>query len=154
MKRSQQFLLGGAGGADPVADAGLLILRLFTGLALALAHGIGKIPPAEGFVGMIGGAGLPLPGLFGWFSAFAEFGGGLLLAIGLLTRPASLLIVLNMLGALLIAHTDDPFLGMEKPLLFLFIALMFLLTGPGRFSVDALIRGRQDRSTVSRFVRH
>jgi putative oxidoreductase len=35
-------------------DAGLLILRVFSGLALALAHGWGKVPPSPGFVGRVG----------------------------------------------------------------------------------------------------
>jgi putative oxidoreductase len=147
-----RFLTGGSGGADAVADAGLLILRLFAGLALALAHGIGKLPPGEGFIGMIGQT-LPAPALFAWLAGIAETFGGFLLAIGLFTRPAALLVALNMTGAVVVAHLDDPFLGMEKALLFLVIAVAFLLTGPGRYSIDAIIRGRQDRRTVSRFAR-
>lgn len=125
--------------AGPVGDLGLLILRLFAGLALALAHGIGKIPPSEGFVGMIGGFGFPMPQVFAWFSGFAEFGGGLLLALGLATRPAALIIVLNMITAIVFAHADDPFSGMELPLMFLFVASMFVFTGAGRYSIDRLI---------------
>jgi putative oxidoreductase len=123
-------------------DVGLLILRVFAGLALALAHGWRKVPPSAGFVGMIGGLGFPAPELFAWLAAAAEFGGGLLIALGLLTRPASLLVVGHFTLVVLVAHAGDPFGDRELPLFFLVTALLFLLAGPGRYSVDAALRGR------------
>jgi putative oxidoreductase len=141
--RANEVLFGGAGTNSRAADAGLLILRVFAGLALALAHGLGKIPPQEGFVGMVGGLGLPAPHIAAWLSGIAEFGGGILLALGLLTRPAALLIVINMTVAVVLAHAGDTFLDRERPLLFLFIALAYLLIGAGRYSLDAMIRGRR-----------
>lgn len=123
------------------AHGGLALLRVFAGLALALAHGLGKMPPSEGFVGMLGGLGVPSPGTAAWMSGFAEFVGGLLLAAGLLTRPAALLIAINMSVALLTAHAGDPFGDRELPLFFLVTALTFLLAGPGRFSADAALAG-------------
>ena len=121
-------------------DLGLMILRVVAGLAIALLHGIGKVPPSEGFAGMIGGMGLPAPGLFAWFAALAEFGGGLLLAAGLLTRPVALVLVVHFTIVVLLAHAGDPLSDRELPLLFGTIALQFLLTGPGRYSVDGMIR--------------
>jgi putative oxidoreductase len=126
----------------PATDVGLAILRVFTGLALALAHGWGKVPPSPGFVGMVGGMGFPAPELFAWLAAFAEFGGGLLLALGLLTRPISFLIVGHFVIVVLLAHAGDPFGDRELPLFFLVTALLYLLAGGGRYSVDALLRGR------------
>ena len=123
------------------ADVGRLILRICAGLALALAHGWGKVPPSEGFMGMV--AGLGMPGWFAYLSALAEFGGGLLLAFGLLTRPAALMILLNMTVVVLLAHADDPFSGKEKGFLFLIIAVFFLLAGAGRYAVDSIIRSKK-----------
>jgi putative oxidoreductase len=143
MTSASRKLLFGTATAGPAADIGLLLLRIFAGLALAFAHGINKIPPSDRFVLMIDGFGFPAPAFFGWMSGLAEFGGGILLALGLLTRPASALIVLNFAVAVLFAHAGDPFSGRELPLLFFFIALMYVLTGPGRYSIDALIRGTQ-----------
>jgi putative oxidoreductase len=139
----RQLLFGGDATTSRAGDAGLLILRVFAGLALALAHGMGKVPPQEGFVGMLGGLGIPAPHLAAWLSGIAEFGGGILLALGLLTRPAALLIVINMAVALIFAHAGDTFGERELPLLFFFIALAYLLKGAGRFSLDAMIRGRR-----------
>jgi putative oxidoreductase len=81
--------------------------------------------------------------LFAWLAGIAEFGGGLLLVIGLLSRPAALLLVVHFTLVILIAHGGDPLGDRELPILFGTTALMFLLTGPGRYSVDALIGGRR-----------
>lgn len=137
------FLFGRTTTNSKAADLGLLILRVLAGLALAFAHGLGKIPPSEGFVSMVGNMGIPAPGLFTWLSGLAEFGGGILLALGLLTRPAALFIIINMLTALLIAHAGDPFGDREKAFLFCAIALLYLFAGAGQYSVDARIRDRR-----------
>ena len=139
-----RFLFGPPAGVNaPLTDAGLLVVRLFAGLALAFGHGLGKLPPSPGFVEGVGAMGFPLPGLFAWAAAVAEFAGGLLLAAGLLTRPASLLIFFTMATAAFIRHAPDPFSGKEKALLFLFVALLFLLAGAGRYSLDALLARRR-----------
>jgi putative oxidoreductase len=143
MARSARNLLFGTHTTGPVGDLGLLVLRLFAGLALALAHGINKLPPSERFVGRVAGFGFPAPEVFAWLSGFAEFGCGILVAIGLLTRPAATIIVGNMVVVVLFAHAGDPFGRRELPLLFGFVFLMFVLVGAGRYSVDALIRGRR-----------
>jgi putative oxidoreductase len=143
MARSARNLLFGTHTTGPVGDLGLLFLRLFAGLALAFAHGINKLPPSERFVGRVAGFGFPAPEVFAWLSGFAEFGCGILVAIGLLTRPAATIIVGNMVVVVLFAHAGDPFGRRELPLLFGFVFLMFVLVGAGRYSVDALIRGRR-----------
>jgi putative oxidoreductase len=126
----------------PVGDVGLLLLRLFAGLALAFAHGINKLPPAEGFVGAIRGFGFPAPELFGWMSGLAEFGGGILLAAGLFTRPVATIVVINMVVAVVFGHAGDPFARRELALLFGFVALLYAFVGAGRYSVDAVLRRR------------
>lgn len=147
MARSSREILFGSSTAGPVGDAGLLLLRVFAGLALALAHGINKIPPSQGFVRRIAGFGFPVPEVFGWLSAAAELGGGILLALGLLTRPAATVIVVNLTVAVIWGHAGDPFGRRELPLLFGFVALMFLLVGAGRYSLDRLL----GRAGASRF---
>lgn len=141
MARAARSLVFGTPTLGATGDLGLMLFRVFAGLALALSHGLGKLPPAEGFVGMVEGFGLPMPQVLAWLSALAETAGGILLALGLLTRPAALFIVINMSVALIFAHAGDPFGDRELPLMFGVAALMFLLAGPGRYSVDAVIGG-------------
>lgn len=133
-------------------DAALLATRLIAGLSLALAHGVSKVPPSERFVARVAGMGFPAPDLFAWLAGIAELGGGLLLAVGLFTRPAALLVASNMTIIMFVALAGEPFLEREKPLLFFAIALLALLAGPGRYSLDAVAVRRFEslrRRTVS-----
>lgn len=136
------LFFGSTSMTSSVADIGRLLLRLTIGLSLALAHGVGKLPPSEGFVGMVSGMGFPAPLFFAWLAALAEFVGGLLLAVGLLTRPAALLVVGNFVVIYFVALAGEGFLDREKELLFLAGALFFMLAGAGRYSIDALIKTR------------
>jgi len=129
-------LLGSRSIAVLGAETGLTLLRIFLGLSMALAHGLGKLPPQEGFVGFLDSMGLPAPGLMAWLAALAEFGGGLLLAAGLLTRFASLSIIITMTVAAFGAHGGDGFSEQEMALLYLFATLPFLFAGGGRVSAD------------------
>jgi putative oxidoreductase len=134
----KDFVFGGARLDSAAGDAGLLILRVLSGLSLALAHGLSKLPPSAQF--MSGVAALGLPGQMAWLSGFAETFGGLALAAGVATRPAAALIALNMSVAAFLQHANDPWLRKELAFIFLGVALMFLLVGAGRFSIDRMIR--------------
>jgi putative oxidoreductase len=117
----------------------ITLLRVFAGLAMALTHGFGKIPPNEMFVNGVSSMGLPAPELFAWLAAITEFGGGILLAIGLMTRPVALLLSSTMLIAGFIVHSADPFNVKEMAFLYLVIYLVFLTRGSGKWSLDHLI---------------
>lgn len=121
-------------------DAGLLLLRVFTGLALAIAHGAGKFPPTERFIDGVAKMGFPQPAIFAWAAAGAELIGGVLLAIGLLTRPSAFFIAITVGTAAFVRHAPDPFSGKEKALLFFAVAVLFLLSGAGRYSIDAMLK--------------
>jgi putative oxidoreductase len=137
MARALSALLFGGRAPGPVASEVLLAAaRVFVGLALALAHGLGKLPPSDRFVQGLVKMGFPSPEVFAWLSAMAEFGCGILLAVGLLVRPAALAIAINMGVAAFVAHAADPFRTREPALLFLALALVFLALGGGRFALD------------------
>ena len=124
-------------------DLGLLLLRATFGLYMALGHGWGKIVGGpEQWAGLGGtmeifGLGFA-PTFWGFMAAVAEFVGALLIALGLLTRPAALLLVVNM-GVAATAHMSGAIDGSpESALLYGFVFLSLLLIGPGKYSVDEL----------------
>jgi len=143
MRGLRSILFGGAGGGSATADLGLLVLRLFAGLALAFGHGLGKLPPSARFLAGVEEMGFPAPLLFGWAAALSEFAGGILIAVGLLTRPAAFFVCVTMAVAAFIRQAGDPFNERELALLFGACAVALLLTGAGRFSADALLRRRR-----------
>ena len=138
-------LFFGSGDTSRATDLGLLILRLGIGLPLALAHGLGKVPPSAGFIDGTAEMGFPLPALFAWAAALSEFLGGLLLAVGLATRPAAFFVACTMAVAAFVRHGADPFGDKEKAVLFLVGALTLLFAGAGRYAVDAWIGRRATR---------
>ena len=120
-------------------NLGLLFLRLGIGLIMAFAHGMGKIPPAEGFIGFVGTLGFPVPIAFAWLAALSEFIGALFISLGLATRLSSLTVAGTMFVAAFMAHGADPFAKQEKAILYLIVCIAIFFTGPGKYSVDALI---------------
>ncbi len=128
------------------------LIRATVGLLL-MPHGAQKL------FGWFGGYGLEAtggffaeklglePGMF-WASLVGgvEFFGGLMLAIGLLTRPVAAAVVVLMAVAVFQVHLGNGFFwtngGFEYPLMWGLIAFAFVLRGGGAWSVDARI-GRE-----------
>jgi putative oxidoreductase len=137
-------LFGGVEYRGVAGNLGLLLGRIGFGLSMFFLHGMGKFPPSEGFISGIGAMGFPAPELFAWASFVAEGVASLLVAVGLLTRPAALLIAINMGVAFFIKHSADGFDVKEKALLFLLFGLIYLFAGAGRFSLDRLIKRTGD----------
>lgn len=123
----------------------LLILRLIVGIAF-LYHGWGKIQnPFEWMPGS------PIPGFLQFLAAISEFGGGIALILGLLTRIASVGLAITMAVAVYMHSMvmQDPFVSMtggrsyELAAVFFGIALFLACTGAGKFSLDAKIFGQK-----------
>lgn len=122
------------------SDLGNLLFRLFVGLSMALAHGLGKIPPSEQFISGVEGLGFPLPVVFAWSAGLAEFVGGLLIASGLFTRWSALFLGFTMAVAAFGRHASDPFNVKEMALLYLFACVLIAFQGAGKYSLDRIIR--------------
>jgi len=81
----------------------------------------------------------------GWvaFIGLVQFVGGILLVLGLLTRPTALVVVISMLGtAWFVTHRDGWFWnrrGMEYSLFWAIAAFVVFCNGGGAFSLDALL---------------
>lgn len=133
-------LLFGTDAPSRATDLGLLALRLGVGITLAFGHGLGKLPPSDGFISGTAEMGFPLPALFAWAAALSEFAGGLLLAVGLATRPAAFFVACTMAVALFARHDGLVFGEGEKAWLFLIAAVAILIAGAGRYALDVRLR--------------
>lgn len=145
-KTISHVFFGGLGAATRAGDVGLLLLRAGGGLMLSLGHGWaklyadGRIGPAKNFIAGVQSLGFPAPTLFAWCAALSECAGGMLLALGLMTRSAAFAVAFTMCVAAFAQHRDDPFTTKEKALLYLVIAVPCILIGAGRYSLDRVIR--------------
>ncbi|MEX2582390.1 MAG: DoxX family protein [Gemmatimonadota bacterium] len=109
------------------------ILRIIAGL-LFMQHGVQKL------FGWLGGTQMELLSLMGLAGILETFG-GLLIVVGLFTRPVAIVLVLEMLYAYFMVHLPQGFWpiqnGGELAALYAVIFLYLAAAGPGRFSIDA-----------------
>lgn len=119
-------------------DSAETLLRVVAGGALVV-HGYGKIINPFGAVEMVEGLGF-FPGAF-WSPLLAatEFFGGILILLGLLTRPAAFagLFVLLVTVFFHWVKLDQGYMGAEKSILWAAILFFFVIRGGNRHSLDA-----------------
>ena len=126
------------------ADVGLLLVRLWFGTTLALAHGLGKVSDLGNFTSKVASK-VPLAEILGPAAALSEFLGGLFFAVGFLTRPAAFLMFTTMMVAGFHIHSADPFAKKELAFAIGIAALSVLVAGPGKLSVDQWLLSRFNR---------
>ncbi len=120
-----------------------VVFRVGAGF-LFLQHGVQKL---FGLLGGVDGAGATAP-LFSLYGAAGvlELFGGLLIVLGLLTRPVALLLALEMVTAFFIAHAPQGGFpiqnGGELALLYTMVFALLAGAGAGGWSLDGLIRSR------------
>jgi len=124
----------------------LLFVRLYWGIQL-MQSGWGKLHNLDKVTDFFTSLSLPMPHFMAIAISNLEFFGGLLLAIGLLSRLISLVLTINMIMAYVTADSEalhsifsdpDKFAA-AAPYVFLVASLIVLLFGPGIFSLDALM---------------
>jgi len=119
----------------------LSVLRIIAGCTFSL-HGFQKLFGAFGGLG--GQGGTAAFGSLLWTAAVLECFGGLLILLGLFTRPVAFLLCGEMAVAYFTAHAPRGFWpvlnGGELAVLYCFIFLYLSIAGPGPVSLDRLIR--------------
>lgn len=134
------------GTRDPLASAGIFVLRVSIGAMMAIGHGWGKLVKFQDGV-----QGFPRPAIWPLsqmshevskaFAVFAELGCGALLVLGLATRPAAFMLGFTMVVAAFQIHASGPWFlpgaGAKEPaLLYLAVCLTLIFTGAGNYSLD------------------
>lgn len=121
-------------------DFAKLLLRVTLAL-LILLHGIAKITGGVGHItGMLGKVGMPEA--LAYLVYVGEVLAPLLVLLGVWTRPAALVIAINMIVAVLLVHTKDLLAltktggwALELQAFFFVTALVVALQGAGRYSL-------------------
>ena len=123
-------------------DLARLLLRLTLGFLL-LFHGLSKvihgIGPIEGLVTAHG-----LPAALAWGVFIGEIVAPIMLIIGYQTRVGATLVIINMIFAIVLAHTHELMTlnssggwALELQALFLMNAVVILLMGPGKYRMHS-----------------
>ena len=121
---------------------GLLLFAAGSGKVLGWFGGYGMVATLKGYATM--GISAPLATL----SAYTEFIGGILIAVGLLTRPAAFAVMINMVVATIVSLPNG-FMsptGAQSPFIFLMIDIAILAAGPLTYSLDSLIFRKSGQS--------
>jgi len=151
-KRLFQFALLGSSDLEQYA---ILLVRVSIGLFFAIS-GANKLFVARGMKAIydtLVKAKVPFPHQTAYFVSGVEFVCGSLLAVGLLSSPACVALMIDMIVATLTSAVStlpkglsplnwlDDFLYLPEVLYVLFFIWM-LCTGPGKFSVDYWLAGK------------
>ena len=130
--------LGRFAGLAPVA------LRLIVG-GMMFFHGLDKLNAGPtGFGQFLQSLGLPAGVALGWAVTMLELVGGALLVIGLFSRVVSMLLIVNLVGAIVFVSGEAGLIaadgvGYERDLAYIASFIGVVLLGPGRPSLDHLL---------------
>ena len=126
---------------EPFAFIANFIIRIGLGISFFL-HGFGKLPINQGFIDFLSSKGVPLSNFFAYLVAWGEILAGLGIILGgllikssplianIITKISGLTIVIIMINALLIAHSNwSIFIGERGSILFASEQLFLLILG-------------------------
>jgi len=129
--------------ADKWTDIAPLVLRVALGVIFTW-HGYDKVftKGIAGITGFLDSLGFPLPSLFAYILSYGELIFGLFLIVGLLTHWSAKYAIVVGLVAWFMVHLSNGFSvaggGYEFIMLITAAAVSLMITGPGKYSIDAM----------------
>lgn len=120
------------------AEIGPLFVRLIIGwhLIYGTHDNVFEYARMVEFRDFLARTGFPVPMFSAYLSAYAQFTCGMLYILGLFTRPAAAVMIINFLAALGMVHRNHDYPRSALALIMLFCSLFLLFHGPGRAAVD------------------
>jgi putative oxidoreductase len=127
-------------------EYGVIFIRLIIGFHLIYGtqDNVFSYARMEEFAGFLSARSVPFPLFSAFLSAYAQFICGILFIAGLATRYAGVVMIINFIAALIIAHVGDTYPHMFPALMMLAAACFFLMHGAGKLSVDSMLERRRD----------
>lgn len=126
-------------------EYGVIFIRLIVGFNLIYGtqDNVFSYARMEEFASFLSARGVPFPLFSAFLSAYAQLICGVLFIVGAATRYAAIVMIINFIAAIVIAHIGDAYPSMFPALMMLAAACFFLLHGAGKLSVDSLLEKRR-----------
>lgn len=121
-------------------DSGLAFIRIIVG-AFMIFHGweVFDAEKMKVYLTWDSFKGFSSPSFMVYMGKIAELIAGILMTIGLFTRPATLVLIFTMLYISFLVGHGKVWYEDQHPFLFVLLGLVFFFTGPGKLSVDQLL---------------
>jgi putative oxidoreductase len=128
----------------PIFENSLLLIRIIAGL-LIFMHGLGTFNEGhmKGNIAWLSDLHFPAPVFMAYLGKGAELIGGVLLMLGLFTRVAAIVLVINMSVICFVLGSGNIFTDDETPFLLLTLSVYLFIAGPGKISLDYFIFDRK-----------
>lgn len=130
---------------DKYKEYGVIFIRLIVGFHLVYGtqDNIFNYARMEEFAAFLSAHGVPFPLFAAFLSVYAQFVCGLLFVAGAATRYAALVMIINFIAAIVIAHRADSYPAKFPALMMLCAACFLFVHGAGRLSVDSKLGQRK-----------
>ncbi len=125
-------------------EYGPMFIRLLVGpfIIWGVLDNILSHAQMEEFANFLAARSVPSPMFAAYLSVYAQLVCGLSILLGAFVRLTSIVMIINFIAAIVIAHRGDTFRGMFAALMMIAVALFFLFHGAGRLSVDEHLEKR------------